>query len=735
MIRRAAAVLLALGLAACHEDPIVEIVLVSPVPGALGVTSSGGNAAATGTGINAGTGGAGGGLSCFAQFLLSIATLTTQPLAPSAGTAPAPAGGDTIVAAATADVSVPGSVFVDATITTADDVGDGIITLESLNGDVVVSGTLTAFDGGAGISPDHLRLLAPNGTVWITGTVRTANTAALAGGDGAGNVIISAARVVITGTLDTRGEAASSPNDVGGDGGTVAITSTAGGVLLGAGTILTSGGDGNTTGGAGGDVTITSDQKMNLYGTITSSGGSVTAGTANDVVGGPGGDFVFDSPVALDLIGTITSRGGVATTTGDGATGGAGGDVSILASAGAPLRLYGALDVPGGAASADDVGVGPGLVGGAGGVVQLGNGANRLLSIETGLGTYDHSGGSGELLGGGGGTITLNCSSGELLVGGTLLAQGGSSGAGTGGDGAAFSAVLGGTGPMTSTATINTSGGSTAGAVAGGAPGNITFTVPDGDLTASGSLVASAGSSSLAAPSDGGVVTGSCGAASGRILWTAAVTALGGDSTAAVPLGGGDGGSLLLTVLRQGASITLNATVSLDGGDATGAAVAGVGGTVTLTTNLGDVSISGSLLARGGAGPDAGGTGGTGGMVLVTTHGGSADGADIALATGSTIDVSGGGGTTGGSARPTIPLPFNAVTFDADGGAAADSASDGRIDVAGTILARGVSAGGFGGDVLLDGRAADGVGTAPVTTNVSVTGNPSPANDGTISNP
>jgi hypothetical protein len=206
----------------------------------------------------------------------------------------------------------------------------------------------------------------------------------------------------------------------------------------------------------------------------------------------------------------------------------------------------------------------------------------------------------------------------------------------------------------------------------------------------------------------------------GNLSCSATVTATGGASTAAGALDGGNGGSLAFTVAHASGSISVTGAVTLDGGASTGAAVAGDGGTFTLNTVDDFISVGASVLARGGAG--SGGTGGAGGRaILVSDTDLNGVGGDITLSAGFTIDVSGGTGTTGGSAQNA--LPGDAVVVDADGNDSNSLINNGRVNLAGSVLARGASANGNGGNVLVDGRNAAGTLIPPATTTVSVIAN------------
>src|SRR5204863_7525682 len=123
--------------------------------------------------------------------------------------------------------SPPGSILISGSVTTA---GTTPIVIQSTNGDIVVSGLLQSGDTGAAQS--EIDLLAPNGTVYITGTVRTAGVDALSNGRSGGKLVINAARVVITGSIDTHGVANTTVAATnGGAGGDVDIIAAQGPVF------------------------------------------------------------------------------------------------------------------------------------------------------------------------------------------------------------------------------------------------------------------------------------------------------------------------------------------------------------------------------------------------------------------------------------------------------------------------------------------------------------------------
>jgi hypothetical protein len=276
--------------------------------------------------------------------------------------------------------------------------------------------------------------------------------------------------------------------------------------------------------------------------------------------------------------------------------------------------------------------------------VNLGTSVNRVLTLETGRGTYSTCGGNGETVAGVGGAIAFDTNGGaDVSVQGKFDTRGGSSvnGSAAGGDGGSVSVTNSGPfGDLTWSADLDTRGGTGEGSNSGGDAGNLT-------LSASGRISVSG-------------------------IWTC------------------------------------------DGGPANGSGAGGAGAVLSITTVSHDVTLSGTISAKGGS--SATGAGGPGGRVVVHSDS-DADGAGgaITLASGASIDVSGGDGTTGGNARndgvaSSATGATAAVVFDADDdlSTSTDSATGGIVRNLGSITARGGVSGGQGGDVYFDGRDATG---------------------------
>lgn len=629
-LRRASLAALLGALAACHDDPEIVFVILPGTPAGLTISACGGNASSTGS--MDGTGGDGGTVEGYAQETLNVgASLATLSVPP----APAAPTSGTSLSFVFANVSQPGNILISGTVNVA---ATTPVTIESTDADIVVSGTLNAYDPGSG-GTAKITLSAPNGTVFVTGVVRTANTDGTSDGDAAADLTIQARRIVITGQIDAAGEAHTA--GAGGAGGAVALTILSGGdhIYFNAGSIKTSGGSGTTAGGAGGAVTMSAVIKLHVFGTVTTSGGAASGSTS--VAGGDAGPVTLTGPGGVDVSTTITMRGGDATATGTGAQGGDGGAFSI-AGGSLPARVYGLIDVSGGAATVGTTGAAGGVAGG----VSLGTSGSRLLSLETGRGTYSTCGGKGETAAGNGGPVTFDTNDGaDASVQGKIDTRGGSSvnGSAAGGDAGAVTVTNSGPfGDLTWSADLDTRGGTGEGSGAGGDAGNLTLSA-NGRISVSGIWTC-----------DGGAANGS----------------------------GAGGTGAVLTLTTPAHDVTLSGTISARGGSgATGPG--GQGGRVVVRSDSDGDGAGGAITLASGASIDVSGGNGT--------PGGNAR----------------NDGTASSAAAATAAVVFDA---DGTLGASmTDSATGGIVQNLGSIVARGGVAGGTGGDVFFDGRDATGV--------------------------
>lgn len=811
--RFAAIVLSLITFAGCHEDPQVQEVIVPGAATALAIFTDGGTAATPTN--SAGAGKNGGSITAVVTGDMNLGGSTTLasptvPAAPTTGTVPP----TTPVTGFTA----PGTVIISGIVNLSP---AATVLFESTSGDLVINGTIRTTD--AGTDQANLQFRALNGTVYITGSIITSSSDGTDSGDRGGGVDIQAQRIIVTGTIDTRGEAGPT---TGGQGGSVQLQTGVTGVILVTNSINTSGGSG-PTGGLAGTIAMQASTSLKVFAPLTANGGA--AESTGTPTGGAGNDIVLDGG-DVDISSSIQCRGGDATGGAQGANGGNGGNATIT---GVAVKVYGTVDTRGGTPKATAIGAGTmdGGVGGTivfggdtlelgrgtwstkggggvsavgnGGAIDLqtidgtitlgsdldsrggnatgslvvagGNGGNVTIKGDTtaaasifhpltvlflasvtttgGAGTGTGNGGQGGAVlfqtgghitlpiaittaggaavngtGGQGGAIDVivtrngGAGQGDVLMTGVVNTQGGEATNGIGGSGGAVTVNTGaGSGSITSTADVTTSGARGTGTAAGGAPGTVTFTTQQGEIDLAGSITANGGNSS-SAPGSATTITATAGSTSGSITSSATIVALGGSSAAGtgVDVLGGSGAAITLETLSPAGRITLGTAsdITADGGAGTGTSGGGPGGTVTLRTLGQSVSISGTVVARGGN-QTGGGSGGLGGQVVVNTDSDGINlGGDITLNSNGTIDVSSGTGGGGGSARnngggavsPAANPALIAVIFDAGGTFAAspDGANEGIVRNLGQINARGRGTNGNGGDVYFDGRQSGG---------------------------
>ena len=762
LMKRPLRALVLLGLLGCNEDRSLIMQFVEPTVSGVTVVTTGGNATAAGPG--SATGGDGGSIVLQADTTLSIGTATIFPeplglpvLPPAAGTVISSTSN--FVANTVYDVPL-GNILIEGTVATDVPAG-GTRTIQADNGDIVVSGTLQSGQVTA-LSPSgqvikvlaNLALNAPQGTVWVTGSIHTGSVDGIQDGVSSGTLTIVANRIVLSGTLDASGEA-NATGVVGGNGGAITLTilPNGNGIFCPSGLITTQGGNGTGQGGSGGAVSLNSASgtaPVNLFGSITTSGGSAS-GSFPNALGGTAGDISIGAGGPVVLKSALLGSGGDAATSADGAVGGNGANVTLTGGGGGssvPLEMFGTLDLHGGAASAA-TSASP-VHGGHGGTVAVGPG---VLSLLTGVSSYDSSGGAGDTGGNAGAQVIISTGGGaaDLTVVSTLQALGGAGQSGPGGAGNDISIVSTSVGLLTVSGSIALSGGaslvadggaggnyslvsivvgpgagdilSSAGVAAsggnggssglGGAAGTITVQSQIGMLTLSGRLEADGGGSpvGLSGPASGGTVTiattGPVGP--GAIQSTATIIAVGGSSQASTTANGGPGGTISISAADPGSTLTLAAGsfLQVDGGSSSGAGDGGAGGTIFLGTTTQSISISGSVLARGGTALGSNGTGGSGGQITAELSVGNPLSSITVQANGG-LDASGGAGFFEGRAQSdgrirSVSAPV-AVVLKAE--PAAGTAGSGSVVNLGTITAAGAA----GGDVLFLGFGAAGLG-------------------------
>ncbi|MGH7147501.1 MAG: filamentous hemagglutinin N-terminal domain-containing protein, partial [Nitrospiraceae bacterium] len=318
------------------------------------------------------------------------------------------------------------------------------------------------------------------------GTITTTGTA----NQNAGNVTINATGAVnLAGTITTTGGTPSAGN-LGRAGGTVTIS----GVGVTTGTVTANGSAGNGAnqlGGNGGTIQVTSTNGVTT-GNLAASGGNAGTGTAN---GGTGGTIsVTNSGAGNVSLGTVTARAGNAIGTGSSAAGsvsatnsaagaflqtgvintigrnnGNGGSVTLSSAGALQFSAASTIQTTGGTALA-------GTAGTNGGVVNLSG-----LTVTT-TGAITTSGGNGNganQAGGHAGNITVTSNGTLNTSAGALTASGGNAGTGdaAGGNGGVISLTNNSaiTGDITASA-LTARTGNAVGTGPGGVAGSVAVT-------------------------------------------------------------------------------------------------------------------------------------------------------------------------------------------------------------------------------------------------------------------
>lgn len=730
--RLSAAALCLLAFSGCHEDPSVVTVTVQPAVTSLAVLVSGG-AASSASGLD-GVGGAGGQLQVVASGLVSVGSPTFVPTAPALPTQPSTFTLTPTTPLQNTPSPFSGNILLTGGITT--DTTSPIV-VKTDNGDIVVNGTLQSGDNGATMS--DIQLIATNGTVYVNGTIRTSAPDAASNGRAAGNLSITAARVVILGTIDTHGVANTTVAAAnGGAGGSVTITSSFGPIYFTAGSIFTAGGavtdtGGNNSiqGGVGGAVTLTAPNQVFLFAPITTNGGAVT-GNGTTPTGGAGGAINVTGSGEIDVISTLSSLGGTATGNGLDAVGGAAGPLNVNGPA--DCKFYGTLLTGGGAAFA--TGTGGTVTGGAGAILTFNGG---LTSLEMGQGAFSFAGGIGMLStgvgGGAGGIVHLESTAGDVTVGGSFSVAGGDGqGAGNAAGGVAgkieiFSDAQFTTVSVPSLASgLDAFGGSASGLGAGGAGGTI-YLQSGGSLTcgaridaSGGPSVAGVGGNCTTLPAIGTIPASTSsvvlrvattGANLGNMLVTGEIHAEGG--VVASGGGGGAGAGIGMEIAAGNGTLTSSATLTTIGGNGIGAG-AGASGPILIANLAGDISLSGTLTANGASSPTVPTAAGN----ITVVSGGSLTftGALLAVGGASTDPAGLVSGKPGGaiqlqgtSTRSAISV-VGASLLQADGGAAPGANIATLGGAAGSILVQAAQQSiSLSGSYLVRGGGVSGIGT------------------------
>lgn len=682
----------------CSSDDGDDIIN-SLFRGSLSITANGGTA----TGVAGNTfGGDGGTLNVTSGRNLFVG-INPSPLAPTLPSAPTT--GTSVVSWTDNQTISTGNAIVNGNITADTTAFDATLTVTT--GDLVINGSITSGDNGnveTGIIID-----VPAGTVWILGTIRTGRIDGVNDGDEAGEVDIRALRIIFAGTIDARGEDGGTA--IGRNGGSVVFDTEGPGTgptsqILRGGSMLLSGGNASgldAQGGTGGTFlsyrTFASSGAIHINGTTISCDGGTATGSGV-VVGGGGGSIDLQGDAGVFFNATYSGRGGNASATTGEAHGGSGGaaffnDLAVADSG--PVAVFGSIDHSGGSAS------GGSLIATAGnaGPFTLFSGSD----VNFGTGTYSHRGGN---------------TSGRASNGGDASFSAGGS--------------IGASGDLYFDAVLDTSDGNGGEEHGSGAAGFIDFDTVQGDIQISGSITSNGGNGSFDAalvggPSNGGTVAAVTGPGGGSITVRATIRVNGGsDSNGSDDNDGAPGGLVQFLAVNSTGSIYVEPGSLLQahggnaggltsapfGGDAGQIQLLTGGGSVLDGTIGGNISMRGTIAARGGAGLGfVGSFGGFGGEILIESDspasvggGGDGRGGDITLHAGATIDASGGSAGSGGdglndgTVDVTTPV---AVIFDADGDDSDLPGENGIVLNLGIIISRGTGPGAFGGDVLFDG--------------------------------
>ncbi len=736
--RLSALTLSLLAFAGCHEDPTVEANRVQPTTAVLGLVSAGGDASSA-SGID-GVGGAGGNFKVTTNGLISLGSPSFIPGVPAVPTPPsifevAPPSPLLVTTTAVGSIHLTNSLATAAIPT---------VTVTTSNGDIVLDGSLLSAAVGTGQT--NIVLQAPKGTVYVSGVIFTAGADSLSNGQSGGNLTITAARVVITGSIDTHGVANTTVAGFnGGKGGDVDITTSQGPIYFTAGSIVTSGGaaldslgTAGMQGGAGGFVHLTSAVSGNsvyVFSPVTTDGGAMT-GNGLTPAGGAAGSVVIKGAGEIDILSKLSMLGGAATGNNKDAVGGAGGSLSVNGPA--VCKLYGSVLAGGGTAFAAVTG--GTLTGGVGGSVLLGQ-LSTLNSVELGSGDFNQAGGAGGLStgtgGGQGGAVAIESFDGDITIASSIsVAGGGASGAGNASGGAAGSILIrtdaaGGTlsNHVLSIPSLawqlNATGGAALGSGNGG-PGGTVLLQSGGDLTC-GARIAASGGTSVSGTGGSAVpaaviihVFATAITANGDLNVTGTIDADGG----LVSTGGTGGNASDVTIQILAGNGTLNSSATINAkGSGGGLGAGGNSGNLLLSTAGGDLNLSGVLTVSGSSSPL---TPKVSGNVTIQSAGALQSSATIVAVGGSSTDVTGvTSGVKGGailfngtSALASVTLVGG--TIQADGGSATGSLvgtlggaggsitlqTQGRaIDMTGSLLARGGSVsgtgtGGLGGQVV-----------------------------------
>lgn len=670
--------------------------------GGLSRTSNGGDGVGAGTNTDAGAGGATT-IHSTGNVFIGVNSPPQSPTLPPVPASTASQPSWTGAANNAATVVEIGSVTASPTA--------GAASITATQGDIVVSGNLVVGDNGT--SETDLSILAPNGTVWVTGSIRSGKTDATADGDDAGDIIIRAKRIIVIGTIDASAE---SGGILGGDGGAIILdTDTDNGtdVLVIGGTLISNGGDGSgaaSAGGNGGAITLDAENQVRVHSTLTSVGGSASGtGLVGSATTGNSGGVLIEGPAGVSLDSSIDTHAGNATSSDSAADPGAGGtvDINTLAAASGPVAVYGSIVSSGGVSSGDGAAA---QVGGNGGALLIGSVGVGPSTVDLGAGSFVARGGfASTSQGGSGADFTINNPGfGSAFVRGSSfdLSDGDSGDGSVSAAAGLFRITLDHGDISLANVTVTSGGGAGGGPIRGSAGGTVTLQAGDGGATDAGNIIVQDSAFIL----NGGHQTAG--------------------NTNAFPTGpvARGGGAVNAIANNPTGSVTFSGVgIEMNGGNASGTGTGNAGGNVLIQTTGGgggptggNVSFLGSVTGNGGSG-DIAGNGGN--FTVQSDTNADGTGGDITIQSGTSVSLVGGAGVvTGGNSVAAVHL-----LLDSDGNDGSVFATNGRIINNGSFNLNGNGLNGIGGSVTFDGSNAAGA-AAPVLGTVTVAGSGTGAN-------
>ncbi len=517
-----------------------------------GVSTGTGAITASGTaGVGANQAGGNGA----AVQITSTGAITTGAIssAGGAGITPLANGGNAGSITVTNNSATVGAIALGALTTTAGNAfgtGTGgttgaVLVTNNAAGLGLTTGAITA--GGATNANGGAVTLSSQGAVSVSGLINTSAVARGAGvtgsGMNAGNITLTGTNRSVSGAITASGGAGLGTNQAGGAAGVVSIT---GAGTLSTGAITASAGAATGTGAGGSAGSITASGSNAVLGALTTTGGS----------NGNGGAVSLTSTGTLSA-GAITTSGGAAIAGNAGRNAG-----NVTVNAGGAITALGAITASGSA------GNGASMAGGNGGAVSLADTGDNVTAgtIST---TGGNAGATGNANGGSAGAITVDAGGAvpTVTLTGNLTATGGARvGSGTAGAGAQVWVKDATT--LSTSVTINTTGGTVGGA--------------GGSIRLDGALNEDATARTLALTAGSG-----------------AVTLAGGAATNAVTTLSATGGSVALGSVRTKGAQSYTGATSLAGDLAT----LGTAGADTVTFNSA-VTLTGnsSVTTAGGAG-------------------------------------------------------------------------------------------------------------------------------------